>query len=338
MNRALALKYIFGLLLCLLTIQVVSGQNRKRIIDLKTEWKFSIGEHRSWIRKDFNDASWVKIKVPSSWEDQGFHGYNGYAFYRKVVGISERYRGHLFFLNLGYIDDVDQVYFNGELIGTTGSFPPNYETAYNAGREYYIPEHLISYDSPNLIVIKVYDLHGSGGIVSGDPGLYASQAPLPINVHLSGYWKFKPGDNMAFKNPQYDDGGWDKIFVPATWEDQGYRDLDGIGWYRKTFRYTENTDDEKVALILGKINDFEGVYLNGKLVGGMKDFDDVDEMEDYWKTFRGYIIQEDLLKRRNNVIAVQVYDWGNNGGIYEGPIGITSQKKYIEYWHKRRKK
>ncbi len=34
------------------------------------------------LQIDFDDSKWDKITVPSSWENQGFRGYNGYAWYR----------------------------------------------------------------------------------------------------------------------------------------------------------------------------------------------------------------------------------------------------------------
>ena len=43
----------------------------------------------------------------------------------------------------------------------------------------------------------------------------------------------------------------------------------------------------------------------------------------------------DLLKKnQKNVIAVRVLDTGGDGGIYDGPVGIITQTKYIEYWRK----
>ncbi len=41
---------------------------------------------------------------------------------------------------LGKIDDADQTYLNGKLIGETGSFPPNYVTQWEKQRIYIIPE------------------------------------------------------------------------------------------------------------------------------------------------------------------------------------------------------
>jgi sialate O-acetylesterase len=49
--------------------------------------------------------------------------------------------------------------------------------------------------------------------------------------------------------------------------------------------------------------------------------------------FRGYYIPAGFLKKgQKYVISVRVLDKGGVGGVYEGPVGILSQAKYIDYW------
>ena len=60
-------------------------------IDLEGNWRFSIGDDTAWASPYFKDNDWEKIKVPAMWEDQGFHGYNGYAWYRKTFDVPERF-------------------------------------------------------------------------------------------------------------------------------------------------------------------------------------------------------------------------------------------------------
>jgi hypothetical protein len=310
--------------------------------NLKGHWQFSIGINEEWISPKFNDSSWESIEVPSPWEDQGFNGYNGYAFYRKNIEIPSAYKDRMLYLNMGYIDDVDEVYLNGHKIGATGSFPPNYNTAYNAERIYYIPQEDINFDGSNLIAVKVYDSYDQGGIVSGDIGLYGGRTSVNLDMNLQSLWKFQPGDDMRRKESDFDDSGWGEIFVPAKWEDQGYRDYDGYAWYRKSFICDIKNDNEKMVLLMGKIDDIDQVFLNGTLIGSTGNFpvkrgDDVSTGAEY-NAFRGYYIPDGLLKKnQKNVIAVRVLDTGGNGGIYEGPVGIISQTRYIEYWRKIKK-
>jgi hypothetical protein len=311
-----------------------SEDNLVLLQSLKGSWLFSIGINEEWTTAKFSDSSWESVKVPSPWEDQGFNGYNGYGFYRKKVNIPSTYKGRMLYLNLGYIDDVDEVYLNGHKIGSTGSFPPDYNTAFNAERIYYIPEEYIVFDGQNQIAVKVYDSEQQGGIVSGDIGLYGGRASVNFDVNLQSMWKFQPGDDMRRRQPDYNDSGWGEILVPSKWEDQGYRDYDGAAWYRKSFIFQPATDD-KMVIILGKIDDIDQVYINGILVGSTGNFKDESSSGQEWMAFRGYYIPDGVLKKgQKNVIAVRVIDTGGDGGIYEGPVGIISQAKYIEYWRK----
>jgi hypothetical protein len=305
---------------------------------LKGTWLFSIGINDEWISPKYNDSDWEAIKVPSPWEDQGFNGYNGYAYYRKKVTIPSIYKGRMIYLNMGYIDDVDEVYLNGHKIGSTGGFPPVYNTAYNAERIYYIPEEYISFDGVNLIAVKVYDSYNEGGIVSGEIGLYGGRTSVTLDVNLQGIWKFQPGDDPRRKGTDFNDSNWDEIFVPAKWEDQGFRDYDGYGWYRKTFILRENDENEKLVLMMGRIDDIDQVFINGTLVGSTGNFPvtgkSANTSQEY-NAFRGYYLPIGLLKKgQKNVIAVRVLDTGGAGGIFEGPVGIITQTKYIEYWRK----
>lgn len=309
---------------------------------LKGSWLFSIGINEEWISPKFNDSGWESIKVPSPWEDQGFNGYNGYAFYRKKFTIPSLYKGRMLYLNMGYIDDVDEVYLNGHKIGSTGSFPPDYSTAYNAERVYFIPEEYISFDAPNLIAVKVYDSYDQGGIVSGELGLYGGKTTVNFDVNLQGAWKFMPGDDPRRKEPDFNDSMWDEIFVPAKWEDQGYRDYDGYAWYRKSFIFPGNNADEKMVIMMGKIDDIDQVFINGTFVGSTGNFPnhgkELANSGQEYDAYRGYYLPAGLLKKgEKNVVAVRVLDTGGAGGIYEGPVGIISQTKYIEYWRKLKK-
>ena len=101
----------------------------ERVLSLRGTWRFSIGDNEDWAEPAFDDSDWERIYVPSEWEDEGFRGYSGHAWYRKTFDFDAPEDLSAFSLVLGKIDDVDQVFLNGELIGSTGSFHPNYHTA-----------------------------------------------------------------------------------------------------------------------------------------------------------------------------------------------------------------
>lgn len=315
--------------------------------NLSGKWKFSIGDDSVWALSEYDDRDWEEITVPASWENEGFHGYNGYAWYRLSFDLPKELEGRDLNLNLGFVDDIDQTYFNGELIGLSGGFPPYFLTAYNAFRKYYIPKEIIK-KGKNLIAVRVYDMMVEGGIIKGKIGLYPTKSDshllseLELDLNLNGVWKFKLGDDLNWKQPQLNDSEWLNIFVPAFWETQGYSKYNGFAWYRRSFLYPPETPNKKMVLLLGKIDDIDQTFLNGELVGsiGNWDFDDVPvnfNNNNEWETIRGYYIPDSLITPgKKMTLAVRVYDGYLDGGIYEGPIGFVNQEKYHQYWKRRR--
>lgn len=322
------------------------GVDDKNYINLEGNWRFSIGDDTIWASPGYNDNNWEKIKVPATWEDQGFHGYNGYAWYRKTFVVPKEMVASNFILNAGFIDDVDQTYINGKLVGMSGGFPPNFVTAYDAHREYFISKDLF-HDGKNTIAIRVFDAQLEGGITRGAVGLSATKPDTryigypDLDINLTGMWKFNTGDLNDWKDPNYDDQKWKEIFVPAFWEAQGYKNYNGFAWYRMKFTLPKKIENQKMVLLLGKIDDIDQTFVNGVLVGSVGDwnfnlipgsFNDNSE----WETVRGYYIPDNILQPgRENVIAVRVYDGYVDGGIYQGPIGLITQEKYRAYWNKK---
>ncbi len=337
----------FTLISLILNVLIVTGlvasnYNLIRIKNLSGSWKFSIGEREEWVSAAYNDTDWETIMVPSPWENQGFYGYNGFGFYRKTFTLSNEYKDKSLYFVLGYIDDVDETYLNGKKIGSTGTFPPNYNTAYNAKRIYRVPKELINFNGPNILAVKVYDSYQAGGIVSGNIGIYINPFEIPLDASLEGEWKFQTGDDLERKSINYNDSNWDKILVPAKWEDQGYRNYDGYAWYRKNFYYRGSFKEETLVLLLGKIDDVDEVYLNGVKIGMTGDFVNREGQRiptgQQYQALRGYFFPANLLKKdQKNTIAIRVYDSGGDGGIYEGPVGFVSQTRYIKYWRDRKR-
>lgn len=332
-NNVISLLLIVFVLVPLLS-QSVYAQEYNRIVRLKGYWKFSIGDKKEWKEASYDDSKWDKIYVPSPWEDEGFHGYDGYAWYRTDFEISSKYKNKMLMLKLGKIDDVDEVYLNGKLVGKSGEFPPHYRTAWDLEREYEIPNNLLNYNGKNIIAVRVYDEEIQGGIYWGSIGIYEKSYGMTIDKNLEGDWKFTRGDNWKWKDPQFDDSRWETLRVPGRWDSQGYSDYDGFGWYRKDFTWNNEVNDDEVVLVLGKIDDMDQVYLNGEFVGSTGDM--IAEARKnlaivYYKQLRGYRIESSKLKKGRNVIAVRIFDNQEEGGIYEGPIGITSMKEYLHY-------
>ncbi len=318
----------------------------QRHLDLRGPWLFQIGDDARWAEPDWDDSGWDEIYVPSPWEDEGYPGYDGYAWYRRHFRLDPSTKGRALYLRLGRIDDVDEVFVNGMLIGATGGMPPDYRTAYQHDRIYRIPENALRYGRDNVIAVRVYDSQLEGGPVEGQVGLFERTDDPVLAVDLAGAWRFRPGDDLRWKDEKYPDGGWSTIQVPAWWEPQGHRGMDGYAWYRVRFVVPERYRKDDLVLLLGRIDDLDEAYLNGVRVGRTGDLERRRIDGDEYRRMRVYPLPRDLVRFGSyNTLAVRVYDGRIDGGIYEGPVGIATHRsvarwrdeapgmwKYIQDW------
>ena len=310
----------------------------RRIVRLNGSWRFSVGDSLDWAAPGFSDQGWATIHAPAEWQSEGYGDYNGYAWYRKTFTFPKGHEKETVFLSLGRVDDADEVYLNGKLIGATGQFPPYYVSAYDQARIYQVPTGSLLAGQDNVLAVRVYDGGGVGGLVEGRLCFFTTNIAQP-EVALNGIWKFSPGDRAEWKQEHCDETGFTEIPVPSYWENAGYPQLDGYAWYRKTFTISTLPPDKTLVLMLGKIDDFDAVYLNGTLIGstGNVDHPSDDDGAPHYAQNRNYFFPASLLKE-TNTIAVRVYDRGGFGGIYSSPVGIISQPDFIKYWQIRRKK
>lgn len=308
------------------------SQEKEKHTSVSGDWRFILGDNKKFAKPEFDDSDWEKIYVPSEWQREGFRHYHGYAWYRKKVTIDYE-KNDALYLELGKIDDVDEVYLNGHFIGRTGGFPPEYFTAYNYERRYHLPKEYINKGGKNVIAVRVYDEGGVGGIMGPNVGIYNYINFSDNSMHLFGKWKFHLDDDLRWGAEHVDDSDWEDIIVPATWESQGFNNYDGFAWYRKSFVLPRSFRVEDMLIVLGKIDDLDEVYINGKRIGSTGSMKRKWASDDEYDKYRTYAIPDELLKPgQNNVIAVRVYDQTGPGGIYEGPITLLPQSEYKEFW------
>ena len=154
--------------------------SRVDVINLKIylngNWRFKTGDNPKYADPNYDDSQWKLILVPSIWEKQGYPKYDGIAWYRREVIIPDKLKSAKLILMLGKINDIDEVYFNGVLIGSTGEFPKKgkkskYKGYYKEERAYFIPPSLIHFGKKNVIAVRVMDVGNKGGIYEGYIGI-----------------------------------------------------------------------------------------------------------------------------------------------------------------------
>ncbi len=148
-------------------------------LDLSGKWYFRTGDDIKWSKLAYPGMEWREVNVPAVWQTQGFTNYHGYAWYwfgfKLPKGKKEAWseKGVKIMLRFGGIDDVDMTFFNKNLVGQSGMFPPHVQSVWEKERNYEIPVSIVNFKSQNVIAVKVYDAGGQGGIY---------KAPVQIKV------------------------------------------------------------------------------------------------------------------------------------------------------------
>ena len=140
-------------------------------------------------------------------------------------------------------------------------------------------------------------------------------------IALEGEWLFKRGDNLDWRETNLKDRGWEKVILPATWnETSGYNDEPAFGWYRNHVTIPAEWKGHDLELPLGKIDDVDRSFFNGKSIGGKgmlpESFKTAYQEERHYK-----VDAKKVNFGGDNVIAIRVYNNNGNGGLYAGPLG-----------------
>ena len=142
-------------------------------------------------------------------------------------------------------------------------------------------------------------------------------------IDLSENWLFSPDENKIgvaeeWYSIDYDDSNWDTLDAGIRWEDQGYKNLDSLAWYRKTVDIPKNWSGKDVWLKFGGVNDAYKLFVNGKETSS---FGQANISVASKPTFTK--ITKHIKYGEPNLIALQVNDWGNSGGLWRLPVVIT---------------
>lgn len=166
---------------CLLFVSLLlTATGAAQVITLPKDCKFKMGDDIAWAVPGFNDAGWENKKLATGWSAINVQK-DVYAWHRIHVFIPSSLKvaaekGKALNLKLGKIDDVDQTFLNGKLIGQTGSFPPNYLTKYNVPRVYPVSVNDILWDQENIIAVRLFSPDPGGvGMYEGPYTLGPSQ-------------------------------------------------------------------------------------------------------------------------------------------------------------------
>ena len=99
----------------------------KGSVPLSGPWQFHLGDNAAWASPSIDDSLWDKIDANRPWGVQGYANYDDYAWYRIHLKLSPAPgASQELALLIPAIDDVYEIYWNGQLIGHLGKMPPHW--------------------------------------------------------------------------------------------------------------------------------------------------------------------------------------------------------------------
>src|SRR5918911_3646169 len=84
----------------------------------------------------------------------------------------------------------------------------------------------------------------------------------PGTMSLAGQWRFHPGDNPRWADPNFDDSDWKLVKVPLSLNQQGYPNFSGYGWYRLTLQRPAQDSPSDLSLAVIAIENVAEFYAN----------------------------------------------------------------------------
>jgi hypothetical protein len=110
-------------------VLVIDGLG-KGVTPLAGPWQFHLGDNPSFAQPQTIDATgvdgWEALSPDATWGAQGHPAYTGYGWYRKHIHLTTAPgAGPDIAMMIRKIDDAYEIYWNGKLVGHSGTMPPD---------------------------------------------------------------------------------------------------------------------------------------------------------------------------------------------------------------------
>jgi len=112
---------------------------------------------RAAIGPDIDESGWQKLELPKMLPI--FSESDGELVFRRTITIPQEWAGKDLLLSLGNVDDFDDAFLDGQLVGRTDQTTKEY---WSAKRNYRIPGKLVKAGKA-VLALRVFDRFGGGG-------------------------------------------------------------------------------------------------------------------------------------------------------------------------------
>ncbi len=134
-------------------------------------------------------------------------------------------------------------------------------------------------------------------------------------------WRFStdPTDTgmlASWYSTNYNDSSWHFLDGGKPWQEQGYPNYIGLGWYRKWIEVPENAA-QHLYLVLGGAASQYALFVNGKMAS-----DHISAGNNVYNTMTYTDITNFVQRGKRNLVALRINAWTNYGGLTALPVEI----------------
>jgi sialate O-acetylesterase len=210
-------------------------------------------------------SDWKPCTLPNLIEVTQGEQFDGAVWYRRTLDLPTDWAGKSLAMELGTIDDFDDVYFNGRRLGGVDR---EAEYPYAVPRRYIVPPALIR-EKGNVLAVRVFDQGGSGGFTGAADTMRLVPVEGGTPIKLAGTWLSKierrvspPDPTLVGKEPERPFGPGHPWAPGALWNGMiapyvGYG-MRGAIWYQGESN-VERAEEYR-TLFSFLINDWRGMW------------------------------------------------------------------------------
>jgi len=161
----------------------IEREVRERVGETSTVDLGMRGDQPLWADLEFNDSAWKTMELPGYIESNGLQGVDGIIWFRREIEITPVEAGKEATLFLAKVNDSDNTFINGKLVGST-------KLQAEKSRIYPIAAGILK-PGKNVLTVQMEDVGGMGGVY-GDPATLKLQCENRV-IPLGGSWRYKVG-------------------------------------------------------------------------------------------------------------------------------------------------
>ncbi|MFA6929804.1 MAG: sialate O-acetylesterase [Lentisphaeria bacterium] len=170
-------------------IDQIYAEKRKQIVEWEEQFlrqnPGKSGFAEGFSTPDWDDSLWLKRELPAPVTPN----LPGVFWYRREIQVPAGWSGYDLELGLGAIDEADETYFNGKLVGQTGTDEPQY---WLKKRVYKITAEHVKAGNSNVIAVRILNFEGATGMEGPTAAMFLKPyGDENTRLCLAGEWKYQ---------------------------------------------------------------------------------------------------------------------------------------------------